>query len=185
VAKTKQPRRKGRPTISEACALLRWGSTKRARNGWRVVFAKFPMLVPLKQEHIDEAIPGDPQNCAFALAFRAMFPNYDVHILRSRTRIISPADKVELRLQTPRAVAEKLQDFDTANFWDLPPKEYVFDPVPRNVAHGPHITPNGKNKKKPETGVRVKVKRVRRVVRVFRGAARVTWRTKTTARAVV
>lgn len=179
MAKTKQ-RRRGRPTISEACALLRWGPTKRARKNWRVVFAKYPMLVPLKQEHIDAAVPADPQNCAFALAFRDMFPNYDVHILRTRTRIISPTDKVELRLQTPRAVAEKLQDFDTAHFWDLPAKEYVFDPVPSGAVRGYHLTAKNKNKK-IVAGVRVKVKRVRRAVRVFRGAARIAWISTKTA----
>lgn len=171
-------RRRGRPTISESCALLRWGKARRARNGWRVVLAKYPMLVPLKQEHIDEAVPGDPQNCAFALAFRAMFPNYDVHILRARTRIISHDDKVELRLHTPAPVAEKLQEFDTVHFWDLPPREYVFDPVSIRERSGKHV----ENKKKRGLTGRVKIRRVK-IVRVFRSPARIAWRGKTGASA--
>lgn len=141
-------KRLGRPPLGHACPLLSYGTVHRGLDDWRIVMAREPARVRLKQEHIDNAIPGSSSDCAYALAFADHFgPDYDVHINATVTKVISQKDKVELRLHTPAAIARKLVEFDRLHYWDMPPGIYRFGPVSKGHHTGSYARKAAKKRR--------------------------------------
>lgn len=165
---TRKKKRKTRgPQAKTICPLLALGKRVKGARNWTIVNGTTPLLFTIMQEHIDNGVPGDEENCIVALAFRAGFGDqYRYSVGAAIVKIIDDKNRVYARFATPSALSEQIKKWERpgrrggvkVGTWKLKPGPQVLNPLPKSWLDA--YSPGGaeRRKKREEKKKRFTVK---------------------------
>jgi len=128
-ATKKTKTKNGRPPLGTEDFFYKYGGKPHLGTyGWREYYAKQPLTFGIRQEDIDNGIPGATPTCIVALAVSNLLSDrYVVEVQNTIVRVIDESQKKRLTFTIPGALRSRLRVFDKLHFWDLPPALYRLD----------------------------------------------------------